>query len=121
MYLSGEGACRYLNLQASYAVLIRRRRILRMASIDSVGPIRRGLRCLEITPGIPAHFLCAAIDHDLRSAGTGTPAIFTLKEPRLVRVQKYTVFQSSPPNATLAVLPKPWTTRPSFLPVGSRI
>src|SRR5215471_16831805 len=63
----------------------------------------------------------AAIDHDFFSAGTGTPAIFTLNEPRLVRVQKYTVFQSSPPNATLAVLPKPCTTRPSFLPVGSRM
>ena len=39
--------------------------------------------------------------------GTGTPAIFTLNEPRLVRVQKYTVFQSSPPKASFAVLAKP--------------
>src|SRR4051812_14426803 len=41
--------------------------------------------------------------HDFLVTGTGTPATFTLKEPRLVRVQKYTVFQSSPPNATFAV------------------
>src|SRR5215467_2641948 len=41
-----------------------------------------------------------AISHDFFSIGTGTPAIRTLNEPRLVRVQKYTVFQSSPPNAT---------------------
>ena len=51
--------------------------------------------------------------------GTGSPAILTLNEPRLVRVQKYTVFQSSPPNATLAVLAKPCTMRPSFLPFGA--
>ena len=51
--------------------------------------------------------------------GTGSPATLTLNEPRLVRVQKYTVFQSSPPNATLAVLAKPCTMRPSFLPFGA--
>src|SRR5229473_6263444 len=78
--------------------------------------------CLRNPSGeCPPGFRRAARDHDLRSVGTGTPAIFSFKEPRLVRVQKYAVFQSSPPNATLAVLPKPWTMRPSFLPVGSRI
>jgi hypothetical protein len=41
--------------------------------------------------------------HDFFTAGTGTPGIFTLKEPRPVRVHKKTVFQSSPPKATLAV------------------
>jgi hypothetical protein len=47
--------------------------------------------------------LTGTVDHDFFTAGTGTPGIFTLKEPRLVRVQKKTVFQSSPPKATLAV------------------
>src|SRR5437016_390945 len=58
-------------------------------------------------------------NQDFFTAGTGTPAILTLNMPRLVRVQKYTVFQSSPPKATLAVLLKPCTTRPSLLPLAS--
>jgi hypothetical protein len=58
-------------------------------------------------------------DQDRFEVGTGTPATLTLKEPRLVRVQKKTVFQSSPPKATLAVFWKPCTMRPSFLPFGS--
>src|SRR5438034_3040456 len=63
-------------------------------------------------------FYCAAssCSHAFLTTGTGTPAILTLNEPRLVRVVKYTVFQSSPPKATLAVLLKPCTTRPSLLP-----
>jgi copper resistance protein D len=52
-------------------------------------------------------------------AGTGTPGIFTRTEPRLVRLVKYRVFQSSPPNARLVVCGLPWTMRPSFLPCGS--
>src|SRR5260370_15272652 len=104
-----------------------RRRILRgcprsmMSSIDNVGPVRYSVAAVGAAFEIGGARNAVAVDYDLRSAGTGTPAIFTLKEPRLVRVQKYMVFQSSPPNATLAVLPKPWTTRPSFLPVGSKI
>jgi hypothetical protein len=65
----------------------------------------------------------AAADRAVRYAffanGTGIPAILALNEPRLVRVQKYTVFQSSPPNATLAVLAKPCTMHPSFLPFAA--
>jgi putative copper resistance protein D len=37
------------------------------------------------------------------AAGTGTPGIFTRTEPRLFRLVKYRVFQSSPPNARLVV------------------
>jgi hypothetical protein len=84
---------------------------------------KRRLGLLSATGLKPAH-QCSSphhTGHDFFSTGTGTPATFTLKEPRLVRVQKYTVFQSSPPNATLAVFAKPWTTRPSFLPIESRM
>lgn len=52
-------------------------------------------------------------------AGTGTPGIFTRTEPSAVRLVKYSVFQSSPPNAMLVVCGLPWTMRPSFLPCGS--
>jgi hypothetical protein len=37
---------------------------------------------------VAAYHIVAARLHDLLTAGTGTPAIFTVKEPRLVRVQK---------------------------------
>jgi putative copper resistance protein D len=52
-------------------------------------------------------------------AGTGTPGIFTRTEPSAVRLVKYSVFQSSPPNAMLVVCGLPWTMRPSFRPCGS--
>src|SRR5213594_1220215 len=51
--------------------------------------------------------------------GTGTPGIFTLTEPRWLRLVKYSVFQSSPPKAMLVVAGAPWTMRPSFLPCRS--
>jgi putative copper resistance protein D len=53
------------------------------------------------------------------AAGTGTPGIFTRTEPSVVRLGKYKVLQSSPPNARLVVCGLPWTMRPSFLPLGS--
>jgi putative copper resistance protein D len=53
------------------------------------------------------------------AAGTGTPGIFTRTEPSVVRLVKYKVLQSSPPNARLVVCGLPWTMRPSFLPLGS--
>ena len=53
------------------------------------------------------------------AAGTGTPGIFTRTEPSVVRLVKYRVLQSSPPNARLVVCGLPWTMRPSFLPLGS--
>jgi copper resistance protein D len=52
-------------------------------------------------------------------AGTGTPGIFTRTEPSAVRLVKYSVFQSSPPNAMLVVCGLPWTMRPSFRRCGS--
>ena len=51
--------------------------------------------------------------------GTGTPGILTFTEPRWLRLVKYKVFQSSPPNAILVVAGAPWTMRPSFLPRAS--
>jgi putative copper resistance protein D len=53
------------------------------------------------------------------AAGTGTPGIFMRTEPSVVRLVKYNVLQSSPPNARLVVCGLPWTMRPSFLPLGS--
>src|SRR5216683_3037440 len=53
--------------------------------------------------------------------GTGMPGIFTLTEPRWVRLVKYRVFQSSPPKPRLVVAGAPCTIRPSFLPRGSTI
>jgi copper resistance protein D len=44
-----------------------------------------------------------AAPYDRFGAGTGTPGIFTRTEPRLVRLVKYKVIQSSPPNARLVV------------------
>src|SRR4051794_12030753 len=55
------------------------------------------------------------------ATGTGIPGTLILIEPRWVRLVKYSVFQSSPPNAMLVVTGAPWTMRPSFLPLGSRI
>ncbi len=60
-----------------------------------------------------------AAPYDRFGAGTGTPGIFTRTEPSVVRLVKYSVFQSSPPNARLVVCGLPWTMRPSFLPCGS--
>jgi hypothetical protein len=40
----------------------------------------------SVNPGYACSVASRA--HDFFSTGTGTPAIFTLKEPRLVRVQK---------------------------------
>jgi hypothetical protein len=58
-YLSGENACRYLNLQASYAAMkSATTHLTRIPSIDSVGPfaspasLRLGT-AFEITPGNP--------------------------------------------------------------------
>jgi hypothetical protein len=48
--------------------------------------------------------------------GTGMPGIFTFTEPRVLRVVKNSVFQSSPPKPILVVAFSPWTMRPSFLP-----
>src|SRR6185503_20992786 len=55
------------------------------------------------------------------AAGTGRPDIFTLTEPRWVRLVKYKVFQSSPPKALLVVAGWPCTMRPRFLPCASRL
>src|SRR6266849_7733397 len=107
----------YVNSATRHPVACRYRRI----KVGARPPRRRRYRRRVPNQSGECPQSRSATDHDLFSAGTGTPAIFTLKEPRLVRVQKYTVFQSPPPNATLAVLPKPCTTRPSFLPVESRM
>jgi hypothetical protein len=41
--------------------------------------------------------------HYFFPTGTGIPAIFTLTEPNVFRVVKYSVFQSSPPKPILLV------------------
>ena len=72
-----------------------------------------------LPPGNEATSRYRAVPYDRFGAGTGTPGIFTRTEPSAVRLVKYRVFQSSPPNAMLVVCRLPWTMRPSFLPCGS--
>jgi copper resistance protein D len=72
-----------------------------------------------LPPGNDATSRYRAAPYDRFGAGAGTPGIFTRTEPSAVRLVKYSVFQSSPPNAMLVVCGLPWTMRPSFLPCGS--
>ena len=72
-----------------------------------------------LPPGNEQVSWSGAAPYDRFGAGTGTPGIFTRTEPSVVRLVKYSVFQSSPPNARLVVCGLPWTMRPSFLPCGS--
>ena len=82
-------ACGRLNLQTSYAM-----RELVIEHLPLVVPAIRSAssvtwrRVPNRSGECPQPSSVGATDHDLFSAGTGTPAIFTLKEPRLVRVQK---------------------------------
>src|SRR3954453_21112785 len=55
------------------------------------------------------------------STGTGIPAIFSLTENSVLRLVKYSVFQSSPPKPMFVVAGWPCTMRPSLLPFGSRM
>ncbi len=57
----------------------------------------RSCRCPPGSQEQPGSF------HDFFGVGTGRPAIFKLTAPRVFRVVKYKVFQSSPPNAMLVV------------------
>jgi hypothetical protein len=59
--------------------------------------------------------------HAFFATGTAVPATLIFTEPSDTRVVKNSVFQSSPPKPTLVVAGCPWTTRPSFLPLGSRM
>src|SRR5260370_9251256 len=71
--------------------------------------------------GIGAQAQCPPYDHAFFATGTGMPAILRLTEPRWTRLVKNNVFQSSPPKPRLVVAGCPWTMRPSFLPLASRI
>src|ERR1700732_4872153 len=65
--------------------------------------------------------LCPPYAYAFFATGTGMPAILRLTEPRCTRLVKNNVFQSSPPNPRFVVAGCPWTMRPSFLPVESRM
>ena len=60
-------------------------------------------------------------NHAFFATGTGMPATFRLTEPSMVRLVKNKVFQSLPPKPMFVVAGWPWTMRPSFLPLGSRM
>jgi hypothetical protein len=77
-------------------------------------PRRRVVACLRPR----SH---AAGDYAFLTAGTGIPAILRFTEPRKFQLVKQSVFQSGPPKARFVVCGWPWTMRPSFLPLGSRI
>jgi hypothetical protein len=65
-----------------------------------------------------------ATDHYIYAffaTGTGMPATFRLTDPSMVRLVKNRVFQSLPPKPMFVVAGWPWTMRPSFLPLGSRM
>jgi hypothetical protein len=55
------------------------------------------------------------------ATGTGMPATLRLTEPSMVRLVKNSVFQSLPPKPMLVVAGWPCKTRPSLLPLGSRM